>query len=161
MNRLLCMSIAASLSGAASAQTPTPHFAYFMDNFTDANLQVALPPGSTVIGWASATQRTTLAAAGRIVGTSTGMSTNGGSKILWSDPGIVPPALDLKHLFNTATPPDLSTPAARQQFASLILPRGKATGYLPCDSLTGIFLLKNPASPPRAVALRLSNPPRR
>ena len=121
MTGLLCMSIAAALSGAASAQTPTPHFAYFMDNFTDANLQVALPPGSTVIGWASATQRTTLAAAGRIVGTSTGMSTNGGSKILWSDPGILPPALDLKHLFNAATPPDLSTPTARQQFASLIL----------------------------------------
>jgi hypothetical protein len=25
------------------------------------------------------------------------------------------------------------------------------------DSVTGIFLLKNPATPPRAVALRLSN----
>lgn len=117
---LLCLAVAATISGTAHAQTTAPRFAYFMDNFTDANLKVEVPPGTTLIGWANATQRTSLAATGRVVGTSTAMSSNGGSKIMWSDPGMSP-AMDLKHLFNTATPPDLSTPAARQQFASLIL----------------------------------------
>ncbi len=110
--------VALSIAWSAGAGERIPPFAYFLDNFTDANLAVEIPPGTVVIGWSTQTQRTALVAAGRVVGCSTGLSSNNGSRALWNDPGS---QSDLHSLFNTASPPDLSTPALRKAFAAQVL----------------------------------------
>ncbi len=110
----------ATVTGILSIAAPVlgDNFAYFLDNFTDSNINVAVPAGTVLIGWTTQTQRNTIVAAGRVVGASAGLSSAGSSKARWRDTGSPP---DLHTLFNTATPPDLSTPALRKIFAAKVL----------------------------------------
>ena len=41
--------VALSIAWSAGAGERIPPFAYFLDNFTDANLAVEIPPGTVVI----------------------------------------------------------------------------------------------------------------
>ena len=87
-------------------------FVYFLDNFTQANIQ-HVPADFAIIGETEATgsnSRSTLTNAGRVVGTQTEF--NQSSHIAWTS--------DLHILFNGAAP-DLTTPAKRKDFAMQIL----------------------------------------
>ncbi len=107
----MCAVLTLSIAWPASAED---RFAYFLDHFSCANLSVAVPAGTVVIGVSTQAQRTTLVQDGRVVGCSTGLSSKGGSKVLWCDSGTSP---DLHALFNAATPPDLLTCEMRRAFA--------------------------------------------
>lgn len=114
-SRWTSAAIPLSITWTAVAQE---RFAYFLDNFTNANLAIAVPPGTVMIGWSNQAQRSALVAMGRVTGCSTGLSSTGGSKALWHDSATSP---DLHALFNAATPPDLSTAAHRKLFAIQVL----------------------------------------
>ena len=116
-SKILFTCLTLIVSTSVQAQT-TPSFAYFVDNFTAENIGVAVPAGTILIGGASPTQRSTMTSHGRIVGASAGVSSAEDSKVKWRDAGSTP---DLHALFNSATAPDLSTPAARQTFAQQII----------------------------------------
>ncbi len=129
----MCAVMTLSVAWPASAGD---RFAYFLDNFTDTNLSVAVPEGTVVIGWSTQAQRTQLVQAGRVVGCSTGLSSIGGSKALWHDSGSSP---DLHALFNVETPPDLSTPAARRAFAHQVFAAaGVYPGAFPSSTDPGV-----------------------
>ena len=105
----------ASTSVIASAQSTTD-YAYWLDEFTLANVAKA-PPNVMVIGETSSQQRQTITTTeNRIVGTTVTFKPNGSKKIRWSHT----PDHDLKSLFNTSTPPALTTPCERRAFAQKI-----------------------------------------
>ena len=105
-----CAMIAIATSVAAAQSTPD--YVYFMDAFTPTNV-TNTPAGIAVIGETEATgahARSVLTTGGRVVGTQTEFNTS--SNITWTHA--------LNTLFNS-TPPNLSTPAQRKQFALQIL----------------------------------------
>ena len=136
----MCATIALSMAWPAHAQQ---RFAYFLDHFTDANLSVEIPPGTVLIGWSNQAQRSGLVAMGRVTGCSTGLGSPGASKVLWHDSGV---PHDLHSLFNTAAPPDLSTPANRQTFARAVLKA--ACGIVDPENTGGFPSPSDPGVPP-------------
>ena len=111
---------------ASAAPQSAPKFAYFLDDFTDANIGVATPPGTVLIGWSRLDQREKLTDSGRVTGCSAGLSSTQTSHLLWADSGVSP---NLQTIFNSGTP-DLSTPVARQTFAALVLAAGVSANSL-------------------------------
>ena len=102
-----------SFSAPSHISMTTPkNFVYFMDNFTQSNIQNT-PIDFAIIGESQSTgpiSRSTLTNAGRVVGTQTEF--NQSSRITWTP--------ELHILFNGAVP-DLSTLAKQKTFAMQIL----------------------------------------
>ena len=107
------------LLGTTAGAQSTSDYAYWLDEFSVANVQNA-PVGTMVIGETSSQQRQTITTTtNRIVGTTVTFQPGGSKKINWS----FSPGNDLKSLFNTATPPSLATPCERRAFAQEIFNR--------------------------------------